>query len=391
VTHDPGQGAPPPGGAGGHGGGRGPYGGYQGYGGYGHNPYAESPYGQSPYGGAPGWGYRVPPPPPKPGVVPLGPLDLNDIFGGAFAAMIRYRRPLLGVGGVLIAVQITGMGLAFLIGFLSIRDTVDAITAPGAFHPTGGQSTALAVAGLAVGLAVLVLGLLVASALYALCQVVVEQAVVGWPLPGGEAWRRTRARMFAVLGTVALTALRCLLPPLAGAAVLVPLWIVVSGAEGGTIAIAVEVTVVVSLAVIAGVVWQWVKLSLAVPVTVIEGQGPVSALRRSARLVRGAWWRILGIMLLAGVAVGAVNAVVQRPFSFVSGFASALWDPDATGTAADLPLLAVGLLVAPVVGLLGQMLLQLVSGLLYIDRRIRTEGLAEQLARAAGVDLPKAG
>src|SRR3954468_24972311 len=44
-----------------------------------------------------GWGAPyAPPPPPRPGIVPLPPLGVGEILDGAFAAIRRYPKPTLG-------------------------------------------------------------------------------------------------------------------------------------------------------------------------------------------------------------------------------------------------------------------------------------------------------
>src|SRR5262249_61772950 len=57
------------------------------------------------------------------------------------------------------------------------------------------------------------------------------------------------------------------------------------------------------------------------PAVVLEGSGPVDALRRSWPLVRGSWWRIFGITLLAGIVVAFTGGILQLPFSIVSSLA----------------------------------------------------------------------
>lgn len=76
-------------------------------------PYGGAPGGPSgPYGGAPGgWGW-MPPPPPKPGVIPLAPLGVDRIPGGAFATMRRYAKPLLVSSLLYIDQRIRREGLA---------------------------------------------------------------------------------------------------------------------------------------------------------------------------------------------------------------------------------------------------------------------------------------
>lgn len=49
-----------------------------------------------------------------------------------------------------------------------------------------------------------------------------------------------------------------------------------------------------------------VRLSLAIPVVMREGRGPIEALRRSWSLVRGAWWSVFGVVVVA-LAIGAAT------------------------------------------------------------------------------------
>ncbi len=45
----------------------------------------------------------------------------------------------------------------------------------------------------------------------------------------------------------------------------------------------------------------------------LEKQGIVTAMRRSARLVRGSWWRVFGIQLLAAIIAYVVAAIIVIP------------------------------------------------------------------------------
>ncbi|WP_456049285.1 hypothetical protein [[Kitasatospora] papulosa] len=63
--------------------------------GWGGGAYGGAPYGGYPFGGPPGWGGWVPP--PKPGVIPLAPLGLGDVLGGAFSTVGRYWKQLFGM------------------------------------------------------------------------------------------------------------------------------------------------------------------------------------------------------------------------------------------------------------------------------------------------------
>jgi hypothetical protein len=47
---------------------------------------------------------------------------------------------------------------------------------------------------------------------------------------------------------------------------------------------------------------------------VVDGRRSTDALRRSAELVDGTWWRVAGITLAANFLVGGLSAVISAPF-----------------------------------------------------------------------------
>lgn len=136
--------------------------------------------------------------------------------------------------------------------------------------------------------------------------------------------------------------------------------------------------------------WLYVLFALAPAAAALETAGPLQAMRRSAQLVRGAWWRTFGISLLAAGIVAAVSLAVRMPLQFAMPTPSPV-DPDSSASAVLLDQLRsqVGLyaLLTLVVMFLTQLaasvFLPLVTAVLYIDRRIRKEGLAHTLAQAA--------
>jgi hypothetical protein len=123
-----------------------------------------------------------------------------------------------------------------------------------------------------------------------------------------------------------------------------------------------------------------VRLALASPAVMLESDtgrpvGPLRAVRRSWSLVRGAWWRTFGVVLLGVVIAGTLSQVVALPVQVLVG---AL--PISVGVA-----LAVSLVGAALGQALTQPILGVVLALVYVDRRIRTESLDAALARAAGL------
>lgn len=96
------------------------------------------------------------------------------------------------------------------------------------------------------------------------------------------------------------------------------------------------------------------------------------AMKRSWRLVRGAFWRTLGIVLVGTIVGQAVGSIAASPFSLIEGNG-------------DLTTWSVfGLALAGLVSTLVALpFIAGVTALVYIDRRIRTENLATVLNAAA--------
>lgn len=58
-------------------------------------------------------------------------------------------------------------------------------------------------------------------------------------------------------------------------------------------------------------IWFVMSMSLVAPVLAIEGTGPLAAMRRSFRLVRGNWWETFGFVLLVGLIGTTASQLVQ--------------------------------------------------------------------------------
>jgi hypothetical protein len=150
---------------------------------------------------------------------------------------------------------------------------------------------------------------------------------------------------------------------------------------GGLLGVAIVGGILVGLATIALVVpgiWLFVMYSVAVPAMLLERIGPVQALRRSFRLVRGRWWSTAGTLLVGYLLIGIIGALVSGAIMVIPSV-----------VAEDNTL--VGALGAVVGGTVGSVLTTPYSAavvtLLYFDLRVRKEGLDLQLiAEGAGVE-----
>lgn len=315
--------------------------------------------------GVPGW-YGQPPPhhwqqPPavKPGVIPLRPLDLGEILDGAISTMRAHPRLVLGVAAIVVIItQLLTVAATFpLMDDLNRVVQFDENTSPDELWSAVGAS-------LAVSAIALVLTIVSRVFLSGFLTVVVGSAVLGQKLSFGEVWTRVRPRLLPLLG------LTLIYPAVTVGAVLLVVLLTAAVPPIGILA---------GLGAIVVGIWLWVMFSLATPALVLERAGVGRAFGRSRHLVRGAWWRIFGITLLAVVIAVILALIISVPFELLGGGFSL------TGTAAVttqyLLLSSVGTIIAST---LTEPFVAAVTVLLYTDQRMRKEGLDIELARAAG-------
>jgi hypothetical protein len=230
----------------------------------------------------------------------------------------------------------------------------------------------------ASGLSVLVamIGTIVATAMLT---VIVSRAVLGRPVTARDAWRDARPRLPRLLGLTLL--IPVLLCGVLAVAALPGALIAQAGAHAGG-------ATLVTLGLLGGFVlslWLWVQWSLASPALMLEKQGIVAAMKRSAKLVRGSGFRVLGVTLLAFVLAAIVSSLIQLPFVLIGGAvtgdgASTFFSADNSASWSYLAIAAIGGVIASAVTL---PVSAGVIALLYMDQRIRRESLDIELARAA--------
>ncbi|GAA3827517.1 glycerophosphoryl diester phosphodiesterase membrane domain-containing protein [Streptomyces coacervatus] len=339
------------------------------------------PGGHRAYGtpGYPAWGggWGGPPPAAKPGVIPLRPLGVGEILDGAVSTMRTYWRTVLGIS---LTVAVVTEILVILLQGLVLNDTsTAALDDPSA---TPSELTRALGEVMLSSSAVFLISLIATVAATALLTTVTSRAVLGRPVTTGEAWRDARPQVVKLFGLIVL------LPLIAAAIVL-----------GGTlpgilVAIFGNADAGVALAVVGGIaagvvaLWLMIRFSLASPALMLEKQGVVKSMSRSAKLVRGSWWRVFGIQLLAGIIANIISAIVILPFTFL---AAALGGDGVIGflNSDGSNLGWTFLIISGIGSVIGSMITFPINAgvtvLLYIDQRIRREALDLELARAAGV------
>lgn len=264
-----------------------------------------------------------------------------------------------------------------------LRGTQPMPPAPGGTGPAG-PGTLPGTVDIAGGAGSVVVSALATLVLTGMLTSVMGQAVLGRRVSAGEAWRRTRPRIWMILGAAVLITL---IVAGAGVVLVTPgVLVAVFASPGGGAALAI----LGLLAWIAFAVWIGVTFVLAIPAIVLENLGVRAGLRRSRELVRGSWWRVFGIMALAGLIAGAIQVVLFLPFL---GAAIGL----GAATAGSGVPLAVVTVVGALAGTVGGIIAGTVArpfaagvpALLYVDRRMRQEGFDMQLRNAAGVVDPR--
>jgi hypothetical protein len=313
---------------------------------------------------------QAPPPPPaypsppqnrqwhphglgKPGVIPLRPLNLGDILDGAITTIRRFPLLILGVSAI---VAVVNYGLGFLGGYLFASDIGPISTTPAQTPEELQRQLSQLVGPLLTTLLVsLVITLLTQTFLSGFLTVVGGKAVLGKPVTFRDAITELKSRFLPLLGMTVLFTL--------------------------AVAVATLLCVIPAIPV-------YVFLSLAGPALILERGRVGQAFSRSRLLVSGSFWRVLGILLLTLL----IGTVIRGVFGFVFGggtsFVSQLFNPGEPVTMSTFGLILQG--VGTVIGeTIVTPFMALVTVLLYIDQRMRKEGMDIELARAAGVVPPQ--
>lgn len=307
--------------------------------------------------------------------MPLRPLGVGELLDGALGLIRSNPRTVLGLAAAISAVSALIQTAGLLASMAILDGTTLEDSLAGTAVSVDSADVAADLALLAAATSVQLLPALVASFLQVLASglfiVLVGAAVLGRKLDAGQTWANLRPRL---LGLIALTLLL-------GFAGTVAVLLV-----GGIIALlavtigewAILPGLLLGLLGLAGIVYAYVRLALASPALVMEGRSPFAALRRSWALVRGSWWRVLGILILSAIITNLLATIVSVPITMVASAATALSESTVPVVlAAGVSTLVSGIITLPFAAA--------VTGLLYTDLRIRREALDIELV-AAGVD-----
>ncbi|MEV0919846.1 glycerophosphoryl diester phosphodiesterase membrane domain-containing protein [Streptomyces sp. NPDC049967] len=329
---------------------------------------------------APGWGGRPQGPgwgrphAARPGVIPLRPLGVGEILDGAVSTMRAHWRTVLGLT---LAVSVIAQTAIILVQRYLLPDppSIDAdATGSEALRQT---ADSLRASLLDLGPSVLIT-MLATLFTTAVLTVVISRSVLGRPVTLSDAWTEARPRLLRLLGLTLLLAVMAVAIMAVG---LLPGFLL-----GDTAGLGLAFLGLLAACVVLA--WLMVRFSLASPALMLERQSITASMRRSAKLVRGAWWRTFGILVLTWLLTLIVAVVIGIPFGIIAmvvdggGISAFLTDGANSFGWSFLIVSGIGDVV---VATITYPLSAGVTALLYVDQRIRREALDLELARAAGL------
>ena len=157
---------------------------------------------------------------------------------------------------------------------------------------------------------------------------------------------------------------------------------VVFGALAGLVALLGPAVLVLLLVLIPAAVYVGVLLSLSTAALLFEDVGPVRAMRRSFELVRGSWWRVLGILFVGVLLVSVLAGILQGLLTLI---------PAALADGNEVVLAITAVIAGTVSVTLTTPFTAAIFSLVYFDQRVRREGFdLELLAQGLGERAPDA-
>jgi hypothetical protein len=307
----------------------------------------------------------------RPGIVPLRPLSLGDVYGGVIRAIRGNVGSTMGLAaGTTMVFLVPLTALAAWVGSLTtLGDSSLGIGSFAAYIPTAGTwlSTILLAGFMAY---------------------VIGQGVLGRMVTARETFARTMSRIGALLVATLMVVGSALLVAVAAAFLLFGA-LLANGSSNSDSAVAGAVLGSLVLLAVAMVVMLALQTYFAFTTSavVLERLSAPRAIARSWRLVgppnRSGFWRILGIRLLTSLVTGIVAQVIATPMSMIGLLLVAGLSGEGISQVYFAAIAVLQGLVAILTGILTTPFIAGVDAMLYIDARIRKEALDVQLLQAA--------
>ena len=318
----------------------------------------------------------------KPGIIPLRPLSIGDIYQGAFAAIKTNARTMFGFTAALLGVVLViSIGINYLIINLVLPNYLSPDSSyAAAFTSLSGSFSQLGGSLLQVLATVLLSGLIV---------VAVSRSVLGRVASSKEVWERTKSKFLPLIGLNIITSIISGLMMIIG---IVVFFVLLASAAStaktdreflqdlGASLVGLLILIVISALVSS---YLSIKFSVASPAMVLENLGVFAAIGRSWSLTRGNFWRLFGINILTAI----ITSMVAGIFVGIADALGAIFIVVGSSSPEDvIASLNTTYILIMVMSTIAQLLIlpftSSVNALLYIDLRMRKEGLDVELRNA---------
>ncbi|MCU1411469.1 MAG: hypothetical protein JWR04_2176 [Rhodoglobus sp.] len=317
-------------------------------------------------------------PPPKPGLIPLRPLTFGTLLGASFQVLRRNPRPTFGFALLVTgAIYIVSLGVVGFVTFFMISRAQFANSSQDAETLMAGSVGVIILSAL-VPAALAIVG---SAILQGVISLEVARATLGEKLRLPGLWRGAKGRIGALIGWSGILVVAVILA-VTIAAVLIGLLVGLGGTVG--VVAGVLLGLLLGACAIALAIWLGTKLSLVPSALMLERLSLGAAIARSWSLTKGYFWKTFGILLLVSAIIYVVSSIVSTPLQLVVSFGSTFLDPNGTSGGIITGVIVVYVLTivfGVVFGAIGAVVQAATPALLYIDIRMRKEGLDLELSR----------
>jgi hypothetical protein len=347
------------------------------------------PYGGIPQAafGAPPAGYQPAPPPapaawappPRPGLLPLRPLSFGMLLGAPF--QVLRRNPGATFGSALITQLVTSLVSVLVIGGVGIFafGRIDSALPEDRDAVTAGAWATVILASL-IPIALSILG---SALLQGVLVVEVARGTLGEKNRMGVLWKAAARRLWPLIAwfAILLGLIVIALAVIVGGAVLIGM------VGGASVGFAILFVVLGALVLTAAGIWLGTKTALVPSIIVLERRGVISSIRRSWQLTNNSFWKTFGVLALISVILSTATQLITTPVSFIGGLATGFLFPtgasEDSGSFITVMLVTYGLtlLITLVLGSIAAVVQSSAVAVVYIDLRMRREGLDLDLMR----------
>ncbi|MDO5720453.1 MAG: hypothetical protein Q4P05_06920 [Actinomycetaceae bacterium] len=287
----------------------------------------------------------------KPGIVPIRPLQFGDVMGGIFQLLRFNPKATFGLTFIVVLLAtLLALPLQLLLTPLLFSTFDDPMMTFSTMTPL-----------------TFLLQLIASVILLAPLTIVTIEAVKGNRITVADTWKQIRPNLKNYILTILLTGVILALPM----TTLILLLFLSEGMElSGSTFFGLGIGVVLVMLVLSA--FLGIRLIFAMPASVNELIGPVSAVKRSWLLTRTAFFRILGYSMVINMVVQMLASAVALPVSMILTIVSLFLASDAAASSVAMTLSMSA--SAALTLIISQPLLTAFVALMYTDQRIRKEG-----------------